>query len=152
MFRSSSSSHLALPPRRCLWFCCCADCDGLIGGGGSERYGNGDQGQWDVALEALMAWLSADLHVTLESIYSLHLIHELQAGMAHRAALWDLFSLDPSKTWGLYSCQWAAGEEVPHCHKPYFAGESITVWATVGTVTLVICEPRYCQPSVIFNT
>lgn len=25
------------------------------GGGGAERYGNGDQGQWDVALEALMA-------------------------------------------------------------------------------------------------
>lgn len=37
-------------------FCCCVDCDGHVGEVAvSERYGNDDQGQWDVALEALMA-------------------------------------------------------------------------------------------------
>lgn len=45
----------------------CMHCDGhVLGEVAGKHYGNGDQGQWDVALEALMALLSADLGVTQE--------------------------------------------------------------------------------------
>lgn len=62
-------------------------CDGHVGEVTDKCYGNGDQGQWDVALEALMALFSADPRVTQESIYSLHLIHELRGWDGTESAL-----------------------------------------------------------------
>lgn len=55
-------------------------CDGYMGEVMGECYGNSDQGQWDVALEALMALFSVDLNITQQRIYNLHLIHELWNG------------------------------------------------------------------------
>lgn len=60
--------------------CSCVRRDGYMGEVTGECYGNSDQGQWDVALEALMALLSVDLNVTQKRIYNLHLIHELWNG------------------------------------------------------------------------
>lgn len=55
----------------------------------------------DVALEALMALVSADLTVTQESIYNLHLIHEV---WGWDCSLTEVCCLDPGIGWASNSC------------------------------------------------
>lgn len=101
--------------------------------------------------------LFADPHVTQESIYSLHLIHELQAvgcqlGHSLRCLLgWSLVK----------RLQRAANElQGEGCgRKCYTAINHILVIDYImyrqqlySTVRLVICEPCSRQASVIFNT
>lgn len=59
------------------------------GGAAGKCYLNEEQGQWHDAPEALLPLRSADLNITQQSIYSLHLIHELQDWGTLPACSWQ---------------------------------------------------------------
>lgn len=97
-----------LPQAVCLWFCCCVLW--TVRGGGQRALWEQWPGSVGCCSWSINGPVSADLLVTQESIYNLHLIHELQACDGSEAALWDVWWLDRGTTWGSNSW-WAAGED-----------------------------------------